>query len=247
MLQIALKLEAQTDLSSAAGYYNHLAMIHEGCDQLDDALKDISNGIEVDGDHFPLYETQAYVSWIKTHGGLASLGMAEKGLELAKGLPAKVQNDYASMQQNYDAVIRSQPGLAGVASARRKEIEDQYPAIFDQIKKYSDYFVANFKLDVAYFSALEQTNEAEARQFASDLTVANISDVDYRDCRGLVTMMFSNDNLDDLGHAQSDFKFAVENARILPDFINGKPSNDLILLCFHYQECQRRVAALNSP
>ena len=237
MRTLAERFREYKDLKPAAGYFNQLAMIAAGGGDLGDARNYLFAGREADPDHFPLYETLAYLLWIQDHQGEEALAWARRGLALAQALPGKIQAERAAIEAAYDTVAQRQSGLQAVARRRREELALRYPALAQQAAAYSSVFVARFQLDIAYFSALTQTNEAEAKALIAQLAAQDPEDPDYRETRGFVTMMFAQDNPADLTEALADIGFAIYRSP-------PPTANILVLYCAHYQECLRRQAAL---
>ena len=237
MRNIAARLKNRDDLKPAAGYFNHLAMISCGGADLEDAGTYLSAGRAADPEHIPLYETLAYVLWIKDHQGEDALSVAQTGLALAEALPLKLQAAYKAANADYDAIVRLHPDLNPVVRVRRDALAARYPATLAQAKEYSETFISRLQLDVAYFSALAQTNELQAKQYINDLVKSAPGDPDFREGRGFVTMMFAGKNRSDLVEALEDINFAIQSS---------PAPNNLILYCFHYQECLRRQIALGN-
>lgn len=225
------------DLKPAAGYFNQLAMIAAGGGDLADARNYLFAGRESDPDHFPLYETLAYLFWIQDHAGEEALAWARRGLALAQALPEKIRSERAAIDAAYDVIAQRQPELQTVVRRRREELALRHPALARQASEYAAGFIARFQLDIAYFSALTQTNEPEARTLIGQLVANAPDDPDYRESRGFVTMMFARENRTELAQALVDMEFAIHHSP--PPNVNS-----LVLYCSHYQECLRRQAAL---
>jgi hypothetical protein len=178
-------------LDQTGGYFSHLGVLALGYDDKAEALGNFYRGLTIDRDHIPLYEGLGYSLWALNNDVPNALSFIETGLKLTQPLKAAVTS---SCQHGYD-------DLKGLTTEDR-EHEQFYrmresrmmalcTSLTEATERYVKYFLESFKSLYAYFSAIVQKNEGEARAYANELHDEEPEDLDYAETATFVALRFA--------------------------------------------------------
>ena len=201
------------------------------------AMADFYKGLVLDPEHLPLYESLGYSLWALNGDSLGALSFADSGLKHSVEFPKVLQAEYDGTIRNYEAVSRNYPTLAPLIQLERNDLSSRYAAVTQALSPNADKMNTRLKLQFAYYSALELTNESTALDFSNSIYRSKSKDAEYEDSRGFVLMRFAS-GMQDLYTARGLFEDAVGNAS--PEHVTPRLAN------IHLEEVTKEINCIKS-
>ncbi len=193
-----------------AGVYNHLGVLAMSCGHREEALADFYRGLSLDADHIPIYESLAYALWIINKDSQSALDYASMGRSVCVKEAKSLTAEFESTKRRYQELERVDIANVAQLASRKQELEKRSATIDEHYQDFVSEMNTRLTMDYAYFSAIERTNEVEARQLMSGLLASNPQDAEYQDSMGFILMRFGK-SMDDWDEANRLFREAVQN------------------------------------
>lgn len=210
LLRIATSFEADLSLFPPGGAYNHLGNMAFGSGMNERAMSWFYRGSTLDPEHPFLYESLAYALWQINGDYRTALKYANLGLRNLERVVAEIAANAPDVERICTELLAKDPTLRPVIEPWRERFREATGGTRTLYLDGPESLTNRFKVDFAYFSAMNRLNEKEARAIATELNEAFPNDPDYQDGRGFVLLLFSR-SAAELDQAENLFKKAQDN------------------------------------
>ena len=170
-----------TGLGKSGGYYSQLGTLALGYDNREKALGLLYQGLALDPDHIPLYESLAYSLWAFNQDTRTSLEYVVKGMERLQKAEREVSQNCAAANEP----MKQSGGDWAALFVERQKLCDSLKG-----RTYVTHFTDSFKNLFVTNSAIAMQNETEARRFATELRNKYPDDEDYAENLAFVESRF---------------------------------------------------------
>jgi len=195
-----------------AGLYNHLGVLAMACRQGDQALALLYNGLTVDSEHLPIYESLGYALWIVNNDSATAHAIAARGVAVSEQERDALQAELDETRRSYQQLRLRRPDRAIAIAERLEQIETRVNDVQKVWDRFLKAMTMRLTLNYAYFGALDLSHEAQSLRSMTELYKSDPQDAEFQETMGFVRMRFAKSPID-LDDAERLFTLAVNNPR----------------------------------